>query len=210
MGFRKAGATGMGASGSLPEDAVSSLFGEWYAPLLRYACRAAGCLETAEDLVQEAFTELYRALAAGKTVLNPRAWTLCVVHRRIVDRQREQQRRGGPLLSLSAIGDVAGSRGVTMPAEWEDDRLTPLLGAVSAREEEVLLLWIQGMAYRQIAAALEISTNSVKTLLARGIRKMRQASGGPPARRLARASALASKREGQVTQVTHGGVGAPA
>jgi RNA polymerase sigma factor (sigma-70 family) len=73
-----------------------------------------------------------------------------------------------------------------MPAEWEDDRLTPLLVVVSAREEEVLLLRVQGLEYRQIAAALEISTNSVKTLLARGIRKMKQASGGgPPARRLA-------------------------
>ena len=200
----------MGAAQDSPRDAVNSLFEEWYAPLLRHAARAAGCLETAEDLVQEAFTELYRTLVEGKTVVNPRAWTLCVVHRRIVDRQREQHRRGGPLLSLSAIGDVAETGGIAPPAEWEEDRLTPLLVAVSAREEEVLLLWIQGMAYRQIAAALEISTNSVKTLLARGIRKMRQASGGPPARRLARASAFASKREGQVTQVTHGGVRAPA
>ena len=222
MLFRKAGAPEPGGQRSSPKDAVSSLFGDWYAPLLRYACRATGCLETAEDLVQEAFTALYRALVEGKQVQNPRAWTLCVVRRRIVDRQREQHRRGGVLLSLSDIGDVAESRGPATAVEWEGDRVTQLLAAVSAREEEVLLLRIKGLKYRQIAAALEISTNSVKTL-ARGIRKMQQASGGgPQARRrpkhdgdailedAARPRRMASEREGQVTQVTHGGVGAPA
>jgi RNA polymerase sigma factor (sigma-70 family) len=184
MLFHKAGAPVMGAERNSPRDAVSSLFGDWYVPLLRYACRAAGNLETAEDLVQEAFTELYRALVEGKKVQNPRAWTLCVVRRRIVDRQREQHRRGGALLSLSDIGDVAESRSAATSVEWEGDRVTELLGVLSAREEEVLLLRIKGLKYRQIAAALEISTNSVKTLLARGIRKMQQASGGgPPARR---------------------------
>jgi RNA polymerase sigma factor (sigma-70 family) len=159
-----------------PKDVVSSLFGDWYAPLLRYACRATGRLETAEDLVQEAFTELYRALIGGKAVDNPKAWTLCVVRRRIIDRQREQARRGGPFLSLSEMGEVAEPRSAEAPAGWEEDRISRLLGPLSAREEEVLLLRVKGMKYRQIASALEISTNSVKTLLARGIRKMQHAA----------------------------------
>ncbi|HSW48868.1 MAG TPA: RNA polymerase sigma factor, partial [Bryobacteraceae bacterium] len=171
---------GGGAEPGSPRDAVSSLFGDWYAPLLRYAWRASGNLETAEDLVQEAFSELYRNLVEGKRVENPRAWTLCVVRRRVVDRQREEHRRGGAMESLSDIGDVADSRDAPGPGEWEGDRLTRLLGVLSPREEEVLLLRIKGLKYRQIAAALRISTNSVKTLLARGIRKMQQASGGGP------------------------------
>jgi len=66
-----------------------------------------------------------------------RAWTLCVVRRRVVDRQRQQQRRGGAILSLSDIGDVAEDRGGTAAVEWEGDRLTGLLGVLSTREEEV-------------------------------------------------------------------------
>ncbi len=157
---------------------MSALFGDWYAPLLRYAWRASGSLETGEDLVQEAFAELYRALVEGKRVQDPRAWTLCVVRRRLVDLQRKQSRCGGPLQFLSEIGEVADNRGAAAPAGWEGDRLSRLLRLLSAREEEVLLLRIEGLRYRQIAAALGISANSVKTLLARGIRKMRQASAG--------------------------------
>jgi RNA polymerase sigma-70 factor (ECF subfamily) len=181
MLFRRSGersaAPDRGGGRDSPKDVVSSLFGDWYAPLLRYACRATGRLETAEDLVQEAFTELYRALIGGKAVENPKAWTLCVVRRRIIDQQREQARHGGPILSLSEVGEVAEPRPTEAYPAWEEDSISRLLAPLSAREEEVLLLRVKGLKYRQIASALEISTNSVKTLLARGIRKMQRAAG---------------------------------
>ena len=181
MLFRRSGAhldvpkgTGEGDS---PKDVVNSLFGEWYAPLLRYACRATGCLETAEDVVQEAFTELYRSMLEGKDIANPKAWTLCVVRRRIVDQQREQARHGGSFLSISDLGELAAGISQPAPAGWEEDRMTQLLAVLSAREEEVLLLRAKGLKYRQIADSLKISINSVKTLLARAIRKMQQIPG---------------------------------
>jgi RNA polymerase sigma-70 factor (ECF subfamily) len=156
---------------------VSSLFEDWYAPLLRYACRATGSLESAEDLVQEAFTELYRALLEEKNIANPKAWTLCVVRRRIVDQQRAEARRGGPLLSISEMSCPAASPPQPSTPGWEEETMTRLLSSLSAREEEVLLLRAKGLRYRQIADSLEISVNSVKTLLARAIRKMRQSPG---------------------------------
>src|SRR5437870_5691448 len=81
---------------------VSGLYTEWYGPLVRYAYRAIGSLETAEDVVQASFTELYRAILEGKAIASPRGWTLCVVRREIVDRLREQKRHGGPFLSLAS------------------------------------------------------------------------------------------------------------
>jgi len=169
--------------GSSPREVVSSLFGDWYAPLVRYACRATGCLDRAEDLVQEAFTELYRALLEEKCIANPKAWTLCVVRRRIVDQQRAQARRGGPFLSISDLGELAAKPSEPATPAWEDERMTQLLASLSAREEEVLLLRAKGLKYRQIAASLKISINSVKTLLARAIRKMQQTSGDLSQRR---------------------------
>ena len=166
----------MPAEQDFARDVVDSLFREWYPSLVRYALRACGSMETAEDVVQEAFTELYRALVQGKVIESPRAWTLCVVRRGIVDQHREQSRHGGEFLAFSEIEEQVDLSPQTAPLGWEEDRLTRLLSVLSARQEEVLLLRVQGLKYRQIAAQLKIGTNSVKTLLARAVRKMQQAS----------------------------------
>jgi RNA polymerase sigma-70 factor (ECF subfamily) len=155
---------------------VSGLFGEWYGPLVRYAYRSTGSLETAEDVVQASFTELYRALLGGAAIENPKGWTLCVVRREIVDRLRERKRHGGAFLALSEAENLASRRAEPEPGGWEEQSLTRLLSGLSAREEEVLLLRAQALKYRQIAAELNIGINSVKTLLSRAIRKMQHAA----------------------------------
>jgi len=155
---------------------VSGLFTDWYGPLVRYARRATGSLDCAEDIVQASFMELYRALLCGKAITNPRAWTLSVVKREIVDRFRERGRHGGVFLPLSDARYVAGPHSETVTFDEEQERLTRLLAVLSQREEEVLLLRVKALKYRQIAVELKISVNSVKTLLARAMRKMQRAS----------------------------------
>ena len=157
---------------------VGGLYTEWYGPLVRYAFRALGSLETAEDVVQASFTELYRAILEGKAIENPKGWTLCVARREIVDRLREQKRHGGPFLSLASAEKMAAAGPAPAVCGWEEADLTRLLSVLSTREEEVLLLRMKALKYRQIASELKIGVNSVKTLLSRAIRKMHEASSG--------------------------------
>ena len=49
-----------------------------------------------------------------------------------------------------------------------------LLSVLSPREEEVLLLRLEALKYREIADQLGISINSVNTLLARALRKLQE------------------------------------
>ena len=158
------------------KELVSGLYTEWYGPLVRYACRATGSLDAAEDVVQASFIELYRALLAGASIANPKGWTLCVVRREIVDRAREEKRHGGAFLDLSEAESRAACPVQPVYGGWEEANITRFLSVLSAREEEVLLLRAQALKYRQIAAELKIGINSVKTLLARAIRKMQQAA----------------------------------
>jgi RNA polymerase sigma-70 factor (ECF subfamily) len=158
------------------KERVSGLFAEWYGPLVRFAFRSTGSLDAAEDVVQASFTELYRALLQGRSIENPKGWTLCVVRREIVDRAREQKRHGGPFLALSDVEGLASPH-VRPDFSWSAEAdITRLLAGLSQREEQVLLLRAQAMKYRQIADELKIGINSVKTLLARAIRKMQQTS----------------------------------
>src|SRR6185312_7297835 len=56
----------------------------------------------------------------------------------------------------------------------------PGLDLLSAREEEVLLLRLQSLKYREIAERLGIGSKSVCTLLARALKKLQIAASGAP------------------------------
>ncbi len=158
------------------EALVDGLYRDWYACLVRYALRMAGSLHTAEDVVQESFTALYRELTDGRHIVNPKGWTLCVVRRELIKLERQQARHGGRFQSLSDSTDLPDRRTDEQIPDTRDCTIGDLLEVLSRREEEVVLMRVKGLKYRQIGSALGISTNSVKTLLTRALKKMRKVS----------------------------------
>ena len=152
-------------------DVVTALFDRWYMSLVRYALRTTENYAVAEELAQDTFMQLYQALRAGKTIEHPKAWTICVL-RRTLNRQRRNHIPHEPLDGLQIAG----------PATTELTRfgdIRSLLSLLSPREEEVLLLRLEALKYREIAEQLGISVNSVNTLLARALHKLQQATGQP-------------------------------
>lgn len=135
--------------------------------LVRYAVRATRCYELAEDLAQDAFMQLYQALRAGKHIEHPKAWTLCVL-RRAMNRQLNDRGLHEQLDDVDAPSEPA-------PGMSRIEDLRRLLSLLSPREEEVLLLRLEALKYREIADQLGISMNTVNTLLARALRKLQLA-----------------------------------
>ena len=153
---------------------VRSLFLSWYPSVVRYAWRVCGRLEVAEEAVQEAFMALYSELVKGTVIESPKGWTLVVVRREIAKYERAQGRRKeGP----ESWAEHEPSK-ITAPQSVIRDDLASLFSVLTQREEEVLLLRLQAFGYDEIATQLGISRNSVKTLLARAFRKLREAAGG--------------------------------
>src|SRR4051795_10776570 len=73
---------------------LTELFDSWYPALLRYSFRLTQDLELAEDLVQESFLQLYRNLARGVEINNPKGWTLTVLRRLVLHHHRDVRREG--------------------------------------------------------------------------------------------------------------------
>ena len=71
--------------------------------------------------------------------------------------------------------EQAGRLPMTIPKRLALSDIRSLLSMLSAREEEVLLLRLEAMKYREIAEQLGISVNSVNTLLSRALRKLQDA-----------------------------------
>ena len=151
-------------------ELVTALYDRWYTKLVAFAARATESYELAEDLAQESFMQLYLAVRAGKDIEHPKAWTLCVLRRAMSRRMRERFRCD----SLDEA-EQAGRLPMTIPKRIALSDIRSLLSMLSAREEEVLLLRLEAMKYREIAEQLGISVNSVNTLLSRALRKLQDA-----------------------------------
>ncbi len=146
---------------------VTALYDRWYMLLVRYALRATANYELAEDLAQDAFMQLYQALRAGKEIQHPKAWAMCIL-RRNMSRQMQDRNLHDQLDEM----DIPGESATEMSKLVE---IRGLLSVLSPREEEVLLLRLEALKYREIAEHLGISMNSVNTLLARALRKLQTA-----------------------------------
>lgn len=156
---------------------VQELFTEWYGCLLRFVERRCGQTAIAEEVVQDTFLALYEALIHGANVRHPKAWTMTVARRKLFERSRE------PLDDLSGHeplpeGDLMQALPESVDYLHDLSRVKGMFAVLSAREEEVLMLRLQSMKYRQIADALGISANSVNTLLARACAKLHRALEG--------------------------------
>lgn len=149
-------------------DLVTGLFDRWYAQLIRYVVGAMGRSDLAEDLVQDVFMQLYQVLRSGKDIEYPKAWTLCVL-RRAVTRQMQERSRFEQLDEIEITQNW-------LEEDTDAFSVRNLLGLLSPREEEVLLLRLEAMKYREIADRLGISMNSVNTHLARALQKLQKAT----------------------------------
>ena len=155
-------------------ESVAALFDCCYMQLVRYALRSVINQNLAEDLVQDAFMQLYGALRSGKCIHCPKAWTMSVL-RRAVNRHVQVRFEHEQLEDYEYIPTLDHEPAcLSLIADY--------LCVLSRREEEVLLLRLGAMKYREIADQLGISMNSVNTILARALQKLKKVAAQNPAK----------------------------
>jgi RNA polymerase sigma factor (sigma-70 family) len=156
-------------------ELIAALYEATYAPLLRFACHLIGQMEAAEDVVQEAFLRLHRSLLEGRRVANYKAWLYCSVRREVYRRLQAPQQ-----VEMESLSDVPIGPWIQSIRELEFDEVSRRFAVLTRREEEVLLLRLTAMSYREIAGELGINVGSVSVLLSRAIRKLQDSMRGEP------------------------------
>jgi RNA polymerase sigma-70 factor (sigma-E family) len=164
---------------ALPRDrtsTVTALFEEHYVSLVRMARLLVDDRETAEDVVMEAFTSLYRRWTA---VRDPgegyRYLRSCVLNgaRSQLRRRRLRRRHESGGSRQEAIGDCLETNGADHRA------VTQLLGTLPYRQRQVLVLrYFVDLTEAQIAYELGVSPGSVKTHASRGLAALARALEG--------------------------------
>ena len=158
------------------EEFVVGLYTELRPGLLGYLRQIVGSTGEAEDLVQMAFLRLFDQLQKSSSVEDWRSWMYRVSRNLAIDYLRRQN-RGEAAASQWLTERTCIERGGTVEEQMgRREQVDILLGALNERERHCLLLRADGLSYKEIGSALEISAKSVSVYLARGLKKFRRPS----------------------------------
>lgn len=160
--------------------AFKFLYDNYYKALAAYACRLTGAVDASEDIVQELFSTLLERKTIFPTLSALKAYMYNAVHNAALDYQRHcnvraSYRRGVAESSKPFLLNTQGEEEL-----WDEEVYRLLFNAVDslpARQREVFLLVIEGKKNNEIAEALGISLESVKTHTKRGMAFLRKRFG---------------------------------
>jgi len=166
------GSTDISAGTRDPVAAVSALYSGHALGLIRLAHIMLGNRQAAEDVVQEAFIGLFRRWS----YLDDQAKALGYVRSSVLNGCRSQLRRR-PTVELdgSEGPPVTSAESAVLTAE-ERREVIRALRCLPARQREVLALrFYLDLPDDQIAAAIGISRNTVRSAAHRGLAALRRA-----------------------------------
>ena len=161
---------------------VVSLFRSQYWPMVRLATLLVDDVESAEDVVQEAYLSLHRRRHAlrdpDKTVDYLRSAVLNLarsnLRRRFATRRRQRELER---LELTRPTGLPSAEHAALVSERQRE-LAGALQRLPARQREVIVLrYYADLSDGEIARALNISTGSVKQHMSRGTRTLRSVVG---------------------------------
>jgi RNA polymerase sigma-70 factor, ECF subfamily len=149
-----------------------------YQPVYRQLWHLCGDAEVAADLTQETFVQAWKSLPsfAGRSSL--RTW-ISVIAVRVWRRWRQGNERGEtvPLEEVAeTLPDPALSPAEALDLHCAQEAVHGALLALPAIYREALVLfYLQGLKYHEIAGALDIPLGTVKSRLHGGLLRMRAA-----------------------------------
>jgi RNA polymerase sigma factor (sigma-70 family) len=144
--------------------------------LYRVALRITGDPTEAEDVVQEVFIKVWDKRAQIPNIQNVQAFCMSMTKNLAIDKTRSKHRRAESLgEGLDFKTPVANPH---QRAEMTDTmyRIEALMKTLPDKQKMVMRLRdIEGMAYEEIALAVDIPINQVKVNLFRARQKIREA-----------------------------------
>jgi RNA polymerase sigma-70 factor (ECF subfamily) len=134
----------------------------------------------AEDAVQEVFTRLWSEAASFDGALGPEgAYVALLARRRLIDRRRKRQTYAQVEIPVDSE-TLASLSAVESTAEQHSDsaRAARALAQLPAEQRNVIVMsLLHGLSHAEIAERTSLPLGTVKTLVRRGLLKVREALG---------------------------------
>ncbi len=149
-------------------SAFGELVEKYQGPVYRFALNFFRDPTRAEDVAQDTFLRAYRFLHTYDPARRFATWLFTIARNQCIDRRREAVRRDE--VSAELVPPVALVAGMSVASPLEvlvhREDWSRLLGAVRALPEKyrtpLVLCYLEGLAYQDIADIMGISLNNVK------------------------------------------------
>jgi RNA polymerase sigma-70 factor (ECF subfamily) len=164
----------MKLSKSKSDESFESAFHEYWNAIHRLLTRMVIDPAEAEDLALETFYRLYQYRPSQYEALNVRGWLYKVATNLGLQSIRSWKRREQyeTHAGKDALIETHDDQPQKLFAEKEDRQYVHMaLGQMNSRQAELLVMRYSGMAYKEIAAALNLSPTSIGPLLLRAERE---------------------------------------
>lgn len=127
-----------------------------------------------DDVLQESYSRMVRARVTGK-IRHSKAFLFATARNAAIDLTRRERARPWSAAGERADADLPDETPTLAEQVERDYRLEVLTEAVEGLPERcrqvVMLRYLEGLAYKEIAAQLGISPETVKVHLAKGMRR---------------------------------------
>lgn len=151
-------------------EALAELYRATHAAVYGFALSILKNAQDAEDVLQDAYLQVWQAATGYHSQGKPMAWLLTITRNLALSRLREESR------TVTLSPEDWQNQFAHLPAVTPEDRLTleALLSALTDQERQVVTLHaLTGLKHREIAALLGLPLSTVLSKYNRALKKLR-------------------------------------
>jgi RNA polymerase sigma factor (sigma-70 family) len=156
--------------------AFETIVDRYQARLLGFCRQMLHSTEDAEDVLQEVFVNAYRAMLADEREINLRPWLYRIARNRCLNHLRKPTADAQESMDMVPVVEAASTAEKVSNREEFRQLLTDVGKLPETQRTALLLREMDAMSYEEIAAAMETSVPSVKSLLVRARISLAEAS----------------------------------
>jgi len=165
--------------------ALARFFDVYYERVLRYVRRLIGSESQAEDLTQEIFLHVLKALPAYDSARDPRPWLFTLATNKLRDHWRSRSTQGGARVPSLEAEELAERIPSALPPPEAGLAASELASQVRAAIDALpeglratlVLRLDEGLSFEEIARILERNEVAVRKRYSRALAALREALG---------------------------------
>src|SRR5262245_32790794 len=156
--------------------AFEAIVDRYQGRLLGFCRQMLGSTEDAEDVLQEVFVNAYRAMLADEREINLRPWLYRIARNRSLNHLRKPTADAQESMDMVPAVDASSTAEKVHNREEFRQLLVDVKKLPETQRSALLLREMDALSYEEIAAAMETTVPSVKSLLVRARISLAEAS----------------------------------
>jgi RNA polymerase sigma-70 factor (ECF subfamily) len=155
-------------------EACAGLIRAHYQKVYRFLVHLTRDIHQAEDLTQETFAAAWEKITTFQGRATLATWLHRIAYTKFIDAQRAQRRATRILERLPGPKGSPADPYETIMADEESQRLYQTLQGLDAPDRTLIVLhYLQGLSYREMASVLDEPTGTVKWRTAEALNRLR-------------------------------------